>query len=461
MLHWLSRIFRRSRHAATCAAVTLGLVSAAGVGAVLAASPASALCGTTCVSPPPPTIPPPKTNHIAFTWALAQTQGFNMPNMDTTQESTTSPVSLNACGSTAAGGTSYPGISDYEWTFSNGNPEITTTSCTATWQRPLSKLATTVNVTLSIVPQSGSPFSLTQAVQYRDVVIASLGDSISSGEGAPDAGKNFSISGACDRSTLAGPAQAAVQAQQTLGSAVTVHFWFLACTGAGISYGLIGSYQPPSGPLLPPQLDRLSQLIGQSGLSVDRLQMTIGANDVYWGALLQACLPIGEYDPGSQTGCVNGYAWEINDALSELPGTFAGLQQKLAALVSPSKVYLTQYSDPLDSLSPQPGLCWGEPIAWQDLRQFGANTESSLQQIMQNASRAAGWQFIGGIQQAFQGHGVCQSSRATSPGGPGRWVNSAGDSNSTQGNYSGAWHPNDAGQVAIADIVYDYIISGL
>ena len=63
-----------------------------------------------------------------------------MPNMDTTQESTTSPVSLNACGSTAAGGTSYPGISDYEWTFSNGNPEITTTSCTATWQRPLSKL---------------------------------------------------------------------------------------------------------------------------------------------------------------------------------------------------------------------------------------------------------------------------------------------------------------------------------
>ena len=249
----------------------------------------------------------------------------------------------------------------------------------------MADVATTVNVTLTIVPQSGSPFSLTQAVQYRDVVIASLGDSISSGEGAPDAGKNFSISGACDRSTLAGPAQAAVHAQQTLGSAVTVHFWFLACTGAGLSYGLIGSYQPPSGPLLPPQLDRLSQLIGQSGLSVDRLQMTIGANDVYWGALLQACLPIGEYDPGSQTGCVNGYAWEINDALSELPGTFAGLQQKLAALVSPSKVYLTQYSDPLDSLSPQPGLCWGEPIAWQDLRQFGANTESSLQQIMQNA----------------------------------------------------------------------------
>ena len=245
---------------------------------------------------------PPKVNHIAFTWALAQTQASYMPNMDTTNESTTSPVTLSAFGSTAAGGTSYPGIRDYQWTFSNGNPEITTTSGTATWQRPLSKVATTVNVTLTIVPQSASPFSLTPPVQYRDMVIASLGDSASSGEGAPDAGQPFSISGPCDRSTLAGSAQPAVHAQQTLGSAVTVHFWFLACTGASISSGLVGNYQPfNGGPQLPPQLVRLSQLIRQSGLSVDRLLMTIGANDVHWATMLQACLPLGVLNPNGQT----------------------------------------------------------------------------------------------------------------------------------------------------------------
>ena len=268
MLLPLSRMFRRSHPVATCMAVILGLVSATGAAAVLAASPASAICGSTCSGPTLPPLPPPKTDHITFTWTLAQTQASSMPNMDTTGESTTSPVSLYACGSTAAGGTSYPGIRDYEWTFSNGSPEITTTSCTATWQRSLSKAATSVNVTLTVVPQSGSPFSLTQTVQYRDVVIAALGDSGSSGEGAPDAGQNFSISGPCDRSTLAAPAQAAVHAQQTLGSNVSVHFWFLGCTGAGISDGLINRYTEKN---LPAQLDRLSTLIDDSNLSVDRL----------------------------------------------------------------------------------------------------------------------------------------------------------------------------------------------
>jgi lysophospholipase L1-like esterase len=455
----LSKIFRRSRHVATGVAVTLGLVSATGVAAVLAASPASAVCGTTCGGPTPPTLPPPKTNHVAFTWTLAQTQASYMPNMDTTNESTTSPVSLYACGSTAAGGTSYPGIRDYQWTFSNGNPQITTASCTATWQRPLSKVATTVNVTLTVVPQSGSPFSLTQAVQYRDFVIAALGDSGSSGEGAPDAGQNFSISGPCDRSTLAAPAQAAVHAQQTLGSAVTVHFWFLGCTGAGILDGLINEYTEKN---LPAQLDRLDTLLNESGfLSIDRLLISVGANDIYWADMLEGCLLGGL----AQNACITAWSPLISAGLTGLPSEYqqlqAQLELKLGGSVDWSQVYLTQYWDPIDSQTAEPLVCAGEPAAGQNLLDHGAAIESNLGQIMQSQSTTNGWHFIGGVQKAFQGHGVCQTPAATSPGGAGRWINSVVDSLSTQGNPNGSWHPNAAGQAAIAPIIYSAISSGL
>jgi hypothetical protein len=178
--------------------------------------------------------------------------------------------------------------------------------------------------------------------------------------------------------------------------------------------------------------------------------------------MLQACLPLGLLDPAGQITCVASYAGEIENALSGLPNGFQVLRQQLGELpVVPSRVYLTQYFDPIDSLSSQPWLCGGEPIAGQYLRTFGTSAEASLGQIMQNESSTNGWQFIGGVQQVFQGHGVCQGSPATSAGGAGRWVNSVGDSISNQGSQNGAWHPNNAGQAATAAIVYTSIILGL
>ena len=205
----------------TAAAVVLaGTVIA---GTLLTAAPASASCSVTdldCVpGAPVPTTPKPATaNSIKFSYQLAQlptaTPGqVGGPDMDVTNESTTSPVVLSGCGSVATGA-AYPGISAYEWTVGSAAPVYTST-CQWTWQRPVSATGGSTPVTLTVIPTKGTPFSSTKTISYRDVVIASVGDSAASGQGA----FQYNISPRCYRSGYAASAQAALHAQQTLGSA--------------------------------------------------------------------------------------------------------------------------------------------------------------------------------------------------------------------------------------------------
>ena len=108
-------------------------------------------------------------------------------------------------------------------------------------------------------------------------------------------------------------------ARETQGSNVTVHFWLLGCAEPGISYGLTGPSQPfNGGPELPARLGRLSELINDADkqLSVDRLLISIGGNDVYWAKMLQSCLPL---LPGYQDACVAGFRDVIGNALEGLP----------------------------------------------------------------------------------------------------------------------------------------------
>ena len=45
--------------------------------------------------------------------------------------------------------------------------------------------------------------------------------------------------------------------------------------------------------------------------------------------------------------------------------------------------------------------------------------------------------------------------------GAGHWVHSVGVSIATPGNQNGSWHPNYSGQAAIAAIIYNDILRGL
>jgi hypothetical protein len=262
----------------------------------------------------------------SFTWQLAHLQSYPMPDWgsQSTNESTTSPVTLNACSSSAPGG-----IASYQWTFGNGDLPIATPSCVTTWQRPVSHNGQSVAVTLTAFSSSGATLSVTQKVQFRDVVIASLGDSIAAGQGAPDSGQSFSINTLCHRSTLAAGAKAAVRIQQSLGANVTVHFWFLACSGASIPAGMLQPYNEPES-----QLSRLNELITQSGLTVDRLLISIGANDVPWAQMLGDCLLPAGLDPTglAQAICTNQHAPGIAIGIGGLVGYFQALRAQLATM---------------------------------------------------------------------------------------------------------------------------------
>jgi hypothetical protein len=473
---------------ARCAAAAVAVSSAALAASLLPglATPALAICpinDPTCGVPPPPPpplpTPTPTPNRAVFSAALEQlTAVGGVPagqgpvaeaNVDHVNEAPTSPVSLNGCGSTATSG-----IRSYQWTV-NGAP-LTAVGCAVTWQRPLSHAPASAVVNLTIVPVSGAPFSVSQTVAYRDVVIASLGDSAASGEGAPErigmSKPSFEVSEDCDRSGWAASAQAALQVQQALGPGTTVHFWHLACSGASITwddsgpwtsdpYNAGGILDPFDGTgndvYLEPQLQRLEELRAQAAnLPVDRLLITAGANDVHWADVLEKCLPLGIFGSSSQTNCVNSYTAKVGPqgSMGTLPAHFRKLNTALTSSgVAGNNIYLTQYFDPIDSLSAQPSGCPGEPLAWPNMRKWGVHQiEDPLQDDVQTAATTYGWHFIGGIRQAFQGHGVCDKDS---------WVDSLEASVADQDDTNGTWHANRAGQLVIASIIYSNIIPGL
>src|SRR5262249_15963572 len=154
-----------------------------------------------------------------------------------------------------------------------------------------------------------------------------LGDSAASGQGAPQDGALPSQWAAhyCGRSGWAASAQAALRAQEALPD-TTVHFWHLACTGARITAadsapwtsnpldagGMLDYFNGPYNdvsPPLRPQITRLQQLETETGskLHVDRLLITIGANDLEWAQIARKCLP----DIDDQQRCLQGYAAKV------------------------------------------------------------------------------------------------------------------------------------------------------
>ena len=450
---------------------------------------ASALCAIknpNCgwSDPKPLPRPPPPRDNAVFRWSIAQVQADGNGdvvevNFDRTDESDTSPVTLNGCGSTAANG-----LQSYTWTFSDETiAPITSANCSVVWRRHLSHEFRTVDVTLTITPKTGSRFSVTHTIRYRDRVIASLGDSAASGEGAPDNPTTgaFVASRDCDRSGWAASAQAALQIQRALPD-TTVHFWHLACSGATIAEegvpfvkyrldagGLLNPYnshhhnvKPP----LKPQVDRLSDLMGKTGLPVDRLLITAGANDIGWATVLHDCFIVkgigllitpvlADFEENAciavDDGRVRGAVRNLDVHFAKLAARLNDLMRQRRGQLGPDNIYLTQYFDPLDSLRPQPLVCAGEPLAGPYLRNWGvAVIESPLQTDLQKAAVINHWNFIDGIRKAFQGHGVCQWPPAK------HWMNALLDAH-VQKNPDGTWHANRVGQLHIATIIKEAI----
>ncbi len=128
--------------------------------------------------------------------------------------------------------------------------------------------------------------------------------------------------------------------------------------------------------------------------------------------------------------------------------------------LAPSSVYLTEYWDATrDDFPPALGgpyspFCKADqpapgipPLAPSSrARRYGHDAlVAPLNATVAGAAAAHGWQFVSGVQSAFDGHGICANAS--------RWIVTGIESNDHEGSSNGAWHANTLGQNAIANIL--------
>jgi hypothetical protein len=352
-------------------------------------------------------------------------------------------------------------------------------------------------VTLTVTTRDGETVSTTRAIRVRDYLVVSMGDSIASGEGNPDVPGSYPFNdfGAlpgwadprCRRSWHSGPAQAAL-ALEGLDQRSSVTFVSVACSGASIGKGVLTPYagqtseihnkllrmMGPPGEDLPPQLEQVRDLLaGPRGVrTADALLLSAGANDLQFSDIAKGCLlGISEEYPNTCVDDVDGMCYPattwVGRRLEGLDARYKVLGQSLRqrnenGTLPHDKVFITEYMDPVHGPGGAPcsygeigfneaGVLagvWGLPAAALGLgSKIGISPAESrwafdqvivpLNGMVEAAAGQNGWNFVGGIMNEFNGHGLCA--------GDARWIRQLPESLDHQGEEVGMLHPNELG----------------
>jgi len=290
-------------------------------------------------------------------------------------------------------------------------------------------------------------------VDLRDLLVVSLGDSVASGEGNPDGRGLHWLEKRCHRSLRSGAAQAVRAVEQGDRHSV-VTFVPLACSGATIDVGLLGSYdgvQPNRrlGPL-PPQLDVLERL----RRPIDAVLLSVGANDVNFGALVRFCVKMDDcwqhrFDPAHplrEAGAsFPSVAETERAALERLQAGYDRLAARLARTVDPARTIVVQYFDPLHDAD---GSICAHALPRLDATEAQwaeRNVLGPLNATLEAAAARHGWQLVSGVADAFGRHGICA--------GRGAWVADPLHSLAAELTIVGALHPNGQGHAATATLI--------
>lgn len=279
-------------------------------------------------------------------------------------------------------------------------------------------------------------------VEVEDKLIVALGDSVASGEGNPEgAGPERWLDPPCHRSAAAGFQQAANQLGE-VDRRRSITFVSLACSGARIDAGLLGSYDgiapaPGAVPYLP-QVDRLRELdAGRrgdgGGPGVDAVLLSVGANDVRFSSVVKQCALPGD--------CREGVKAAVEQRVAALGRRYDQLGDALAAATPEAPVFIAEYFDPTHDefgrfCKDGPGLTTDAEAQWA--------YEELLRPLNREIGAAAernGWQRLGGIASDFEHHGYCAEEK--------RWIRTLPEALAMD-NPAGTVHPNEEGHKAIA-----------
>jgi hypothetical protein len=291
-------------------------------------------------------------------------------------------------------------------------------------------------------------------------------DTAASGEGAPDvphasqhnpaqwlgwssSDTFYSTPQTCHRSNKSGPARAYFNHIKP--SFPNSTFVSVACSGAAIYNGLLQPQLHDDGTtkVAKSQLDQVKKWMSDNrpGRRIDALFISVGVNDIGFGNIVERCIDI-YYQP-----CQNNsnFTIQVEQRLAALNGYYNHLANNIQFHLNPVKVYITEYPDPTRKTPTT--FCDGEPsfpellgLIEKSEAQWAsefviATLNAKVQAAAQNNVHH-GWQFVGGVASAFRGHGWCASSP---------FVNTAGASNSVQGDIWGMVHPNATGYQTTGD----------
>jgi uncharacterized delta-60 repeat protein len=279
-------------------------------------------------------------------------------------------------------------------------------------------------VTLDI----GTRVFSTNTVVVKNILIVSMGDSYACGDGNPeleargnkpaqwaddklrnmDPGQDSQLT---HRTRYAAPFQAAFALDNEL-SDQAVELLFLARTGATVGDILWGQ------PCTPSQMDELNQMLASR--QVDHFVVSIGGNDIYAnGGLGGIVLGLLE-----NVWWLGGASRTPNVDVNTLVTAYSFLDSAIRAKPNIRHVYLTEYPNPLTDSSgqyPDKQACdisqgsilgfqvsnctVGFDIGDDDARWAQNKVLIPLNQHMRDACARYHWNYIGGMYQAFLGHG--------------------------------------------------------
>jgi hypothetical protein len=369
-------------------------------------------------------------------------------------------VTLDACRSTPPAGRT---IAGYRWTQEEADGTSTVLpfgGCKETLSFESGEERT---IRLDVTDSAGEQSSTVQVVAPRDLVVASLGDSVASGEGNPHERRRPGFPArwqdeACHRSVAAGPALAAEQLEKA-DPHTSVTFIQLSCSGAAIvdspevpgvddpnTGGVLDGYhgqQPSVGSLRVSQMQQLRDLIGNR--KVDALMLSVGANDARFSDVVKACIETSHCERTS-------VRTDFESRAAELPARYARLASAIAALgVDPSAVHISEYFDPTtDELGVTQMRCavlggLYDLLDDDEARWASTGVLGALNNAVSAASATHGWTYVGGLAAAFVRHGYCSSDS---------WVVGVVESKLGQDNIDGAFHPNRKGHEAYGRGLY-------
>ena len=392
----------------------------------------------------------------------------------------------------------------YTWKF-NGK-EITGKRCIVTMEFPAQG-----KYPVSLQVDAEAPKTID--VSVRDILIVALGDSMSSGEGAPDQyvfeGTPFReaqwVDRQCHRSKSAPAAQAA-QAIENSDPHTSVTFLSFACSGArlekewGVSSAVFDGYEQNSeglnnggngilGPYIGIEspagertldIEAYAAKVNHKGVSsqvfqlqqairgkrvADVVVMSAGINDMGFSKMLGTCVLTGtcwNTNVGFQPNQIP-LQKRIEKDVAPIPGSFKRLGQEINGLTKRTLVF--EYpngftgagnktcTDALDDV-----LVGGPFSISEDEAKWIQNwVAPTLHNKIREGVAAAGFEFVPGAWAAFNGHGYCAPDNQ-------RWIMRAIDSVAAQGpvlrkNSTGTIHPNFAGYYELSRLIVKALTS--